>query len=131
MLTTFVLDFSNVSDKSQLQSDPYVLGDLFDLKDLAFQGLSVTVPPTDEGEELATNVMDQLQDGESAESFCMRIINKVSSMASKGLFVCFQVIINGTMKQHDIRTNGSTARRNKKFTAFDNMQLTSNKSPSK
>ena len=78
-----------------------------------------------------TNVADQLQDGESTESICMRIINKVSSMASKGLLVCFQVIIDGTMKQHDIRTNGSTARRNKKFTAFDNMQLTSNKSPSK
>jgi hypothetical protein len=131
MLTTFVLDFSNVSDKSQLQSYPYVLGDLFDLEDLAFQGLSITVQPTDEGEELVTNVADQLQDEESAESFCMRIINKVSSMASKGLLVCFQVIIDGTMKQHDIRTNGSTARRNKKFTAFDNMQLTSNKSPSK
>jgi hypothetical protein len=39
MLTTFVLDFSNVSDKSQLQSYPYVLGDLFDLEDLVFQGL--------------------------------------------------------------------------------------------
>jgi hypothetical protein len=120
-----------VSDKSQLQSYPYVLGDLFDLKDLAFQGLPITVQSTDEGEELVTNAADQLQDGESAESFCMRIINKVSSMASKGLFVCFQVIIDSTMKQHDIHTNGWTVRRNKKFTAFDNMQLTGNKSPSK
>jgi hypothetical protein len=118
-----------VSDKSQLQSYSYVLGDLFDLEDLAFQGLSIQ--STDEGEGLVMNIVDQLQDGESAESFCMRIINKVSSMAPKGLFVCFQVIIDGTIKQHDIRTNGPTARRNKKFTAFDNMQLTGDKPPSK
>ncbi len=66
--------------------------------------------------------------GEMAEDYSMRIINKVSCMSSKGLFVCFQVIIDGTTRQHDICPNGAAGRRAKKFNAFDNMSPTGNKS---
>ena len=109
-----------MTDKSQLQSYPYVLCDLFNLDDLEFQGLEISGKSTEEGSggELVMKVTG-VQAGKGVESFCMRIINKVSSMTSKGLFICFQVVIKGTMKQHDICNNGLTARRNNKIAAFD------------
>ncbi len=127
MLTTFVLDFSDVSDKSQLQPYPYVLTNLFDLEDLKFQGLTVLKQNDDKGGELVTDIAN-VCGGETAEEYSMRIINKVSCMSSKGLFVCFQVIIDGTTRQNDIRPNGAAGRRAKKFNAFDNMSPTGNKS---
>jgi hypothetical protein len=134
MLTTFVLEFTNVNDKSRLQSNIYIFCEQWNLSNLESQGLTNTSLMSKdmtkggrEGTERVWNIkllmevaLKQLEGGDNPESFCVKAANKVSSMASKGLFVCFQVAINKTEKQQNILKNGSTLRANRKMAAFNN-----------
>jgi hypothetical protein len=141
MLTTFVLEFTDVNDKSQLQLNIYIFCEQWNLSNLESQGLTNTsltskdmTKRRGEGTERVWNVelsmevaLKQLEDGDSPESFCVKAANKVSGMASKGLFVCFQVAIDKTEKQQNILKNGSTLRANRKMAAFNNAFKSPNK----
>jgi hypothetical protein len=69
----------------------------------------------------------QLEDGDSLKSFCVKAANKVSGMALKGLFVCFQVAIDKAEKKQNILKNGLISRANRKMAAFNNAFKSPNK----
>ncbi len=51
----------------------------------------------------------------------LEVPNQVSSQVSKGYFVCFQIAVDGTAKQHDVVANGRAERKSAKEAAFANM----------
>jgi hypothetical protein len=42
--------------------------------------------------------------------YCLEVLNQISSQRSKGYFVCFQITVDGTAKQHVVVTNGRVER---------------------
>ena len=60
--------------------------------------------------------------GQNPADYCLEVLNQISSQRSKGYFVCFQITVNGTAKQHVVVTNGRVERRAAKEAAFANMK---------
>jgi len=59
--------------------------------------------------------------GQNPADYCLEVLNQISSQRSKGYFVCFQITVDGTAKQHVVVTNGRVERRAAKEAAFANM----------
>jgi hypothetical protein len=54
-------------------------------------------------------------------TYCLGQIDSMYGDRDKGLFVCFQVAIGGTAKQHDIHPNGKRAIKSAREKAFAKM----------
>ena len=126
MLTTFILETSPIlNDKCQLQAYPFVVTDPIDLEVLSYHGMDlvefVDQEPRDDRKILtikANLLTDMKQVKKSASTYCLDQFDSMYCDRDKGLFVCFQVAIDGTAKQHDIHPNRKWATKSAREKAF-------------
>jgi len=130
----------NLNDPFQLQAFPFIHAESFDSYDLFGAGLELdSIKPS-----MFTSSKDALGDtassatadttkpellvkvdadleGQDPADYCLEVLNQISSQRSKGYFVCFQIAVDGTAKQHVVVANGRVERRAAKEAAFANM----------
>ena len=114
-----------MNDKFQLQAYPFVVTDPVDLDELGMHGLDLMEfadkEPRADG-KILTIKSNQLTDmnkvKESASTYVLDQFDSMYGDRDKGLFVCFQVVIEGTAKQHDIRQNRTRATKTAREKAF-------------
>ena len=131
MLTSFILETSPIlNDKCQLQAYPLVIANPIDADEFSMYGLSLmefAEKKVEDGKFLiikANGMTDMKKVKKSPSTYCLGQIVSMYGDRDKGLFVCFQVAIDGTAKQHDIHSNGKRAIKSAREKAFAKMHST-------
>jgi hypothetical protein len=75
----------------------------------------------DSQKDLWLKVEADIPAGSSPKDYCLDVLNNVSSQQSKGYFVCFWILVEGTNASYDILTNGRAESKSAKDAAFAHM----------
>ncbi len=68
-------------------------------------------------------IKSELQKGQGVQDYALGVLHAIAANQSKALYVCFQIYIEGTHKQHKLRSNGKAASKTAKEAAFKNMTV--------
>jgi hypothetical protein len=87
------------------------------LDDLCQTGVDV------EGKKGVVLIKSKLPEGQEVAEYAAKKLQQVASCQSKALYISFQIAIEGTRKQHGLRSNRKAASKTAKENAFNNIAI--------
>jgi hypothetical protein len=110
-----------LNDDCKLQAYPYVVADPLDYKELSVRGLIFDEFPDPQSRDQKVMLVRATEPLESISEHCLEVLDYMCSERSKGYYVAFQVVIDGTAEKYNTRPNEQTARESAKDKALKSM----------